>query len=186
MPPERYVGSPSPRSCLPITTHRQWLPYARHWPEVLAHRPCPAESNGGLSKHWPLLRPDLAEIRTKRTKWTVRPAKIQISLGILPVWSESLLCAQWVAKDSSFLHADSEDSDPSLRWPHSCFVGFVTWGGSFGAVTLNRTLLMTIRHRLWSYPISEISEISDVVDAAMMTKPRKTRIMPSVYTVTSL
>ena len=26
-----------------------------------------------------------------------------------PVWSESLLCAQWVAKDPSFLHADSED-----------------------------------------------------------------------------
>ena len=59
MPPERYVGSPSPRSCLPITTHRQWLPYARHWPEILAHQPRPAESNGGLSKHWPLLRPRL-------------------------------------------------------------------------------------------------------------------------------
>ena len=29
----------------------------------------------------------------------VRPAKTQISLGIRPVWSESLLCAQWVAKD---------------------------------------------------------------------------------------
>ena len=31
----------------------------------------------------------------------VRPAKTQISLGIRPVWSESLLCAQWVAKESS-------------------------------------------------------------------------------------
>ena len=52
---------------------------------------------------------------------TVHPAKTQISLGIHPVWSESLLCAQWVAKDPSFLHADSEDSDqtgqmPSLIW----------------------------------------------------------------------
>ena len=46
---------------------------------------------------------------TKPTKWSVRPAKIQISLGIRPVWSESLLCAQWVAKDPSFPHADRED-----------------------------------------------------------------------------
>ena len=38
---------------------------------------------------------------TKPTKWSVRPAKTQISLGIRPVWSESSLCAQWVAKDPS-------------------------------------------------------------------------------------
>ena len=37
--------------------------------------------------------------------------KTQISLGIRPVWSESLLCAQWVAKGSVLLQADSEDSD---------------------------------------------------------------------------
>ena len=37
--------------------------------------------------------------------------KTQISLGIRPVWSESLLCAQWVAKGSMLLQADSEDSD---------------------------------------------------------------------------
>ena len=30
-------------------------------------------------------------------KMTVRPAKTQISLGVRPVWSESSLCAQWVA-----------------------------------------------------------------------------------------
>ena len=41
----------------------------------------------------------------------LRPAKTQISLSIRPVWSESSLCAQWVAKDQNFLHADSEDSD---------------------------------------------------------------------------
>ena len=43
------------------------------------------------------------------------------------------LCAQWVAKDPSFPHADSEDwsdwadaqGDLSLRWAHSHFVGFV-------------------------------------------------------------
>ena len=72
----------------------------------------------------------------------VRPAKTEISLGIRPVWSESLLCAQWVAKDPKFLHADNEDwsvwadwanaqADLSLRWAHTHFVGFVmsrlTW-----------------------------------------------------------
>ena len=43
------------------------------------------------------------------------PVKTQISLGICPVWSESSLCAQWVAKDPMFLHADSEDSDQTGR-----------------------------------------------------------------------
>ena len=79
----------------------------------------------------------------KTNKMSVRPAKTQISLGIRPVWSESLQCAQWVAKDPNFLHADSKDSDQdwadtqglwsdwvdaqadlSLRWMHTHFVGF--------------------------------------------------------------
>ena len=71
---------------------------------------------------------------TKATMWHVGPAKTQISLGIPPVWSESSLCAQWVAKDPRFLHADSKDSwadwadaqaDLSLRWMQAHFVGFV-------------------------------------------------------------
>ena len=45
----------------------------------------------------------------KTNKMSVRPAKTQISLGIRPVWSESSLSAQWIAKDPRFLHADSED-----------------------------------------------------------------------------
>ena len=53
---------------------------------------------------------------------TVRPAKIQISLGIRPVWSESSLSAQRVAKDPSFLHADSEDSDQTGRMPRLIWV----------------------------------------------------------------
>ena len=70
----------------------------------------------------------------KPTKWPVRPAKTQLSLDIRPVWSESSLCAQCVAKDPRFLHADSEDSDQSglmarMIWVfagHTChFVGFV-------------------------------------------------------------
>ena len=70
----------------------------------------------------------------KTNKMTVRPAKTQISLGICLVWSESLLCTQWVAKDPSFLHADREDSDQTGRMSRliwvfhgrTChFVGFV-------------------------------------------------------------
>ena len=60
--------------------------------------------------------------RDKTDKMTVRPAKTQISLGIRPVWSESLLSAQWVAKDPSFLHAESEDSDQTGRMPRLIWV----------------------------------------------------------------
>ena len=48
---------------------------------------------------------------TKPNKMSVCPAKTQISLGICPVWSESSLCAQWVAKDPKVLRVHSEDSD---------------------------------------------------------------------------
>ena len=49
---------------------------------------------------------------TKPTKWECAQQRLR---------SESLLCAQWVAKDPTFLHADSEDSDqiewlPRLIW----------------------------------------------------------------------
>ena len=36
---------------------------------------------------------------TRAAEWSERPAKTQISRDIRPVWSEYLLCAQWVAKD---------------------------------------------------------------------------------------
>ena len=53
--------------------------------------------------------------------------------GYLPIWSESSQCAQWVAEDPMFLHADSENwSDwwmPRLIWVFAGskghFVGFV-------------------------------------------------------------
>ena len=53
----------------------------------------------------------------KTNKMRARPAKTQISLGIRPVWSESSLGAQWVAKNPSFLHADSENSHQTGRCP---------------------------------------------------------------------
>ena len=57
----------------------------------------------------------LSRNMTKSTKWYVRPAKTQISLAIRPVWSEPSLCAQWVAKGSVLLQADSETSGQSGR-----------------------------------------------------------------------
>ena len=53
---------------------------------------------------------------------SVRPAKTQISLDIRLAWSESSLGAQWVAKDPSFPHADSEDSDQTGRMPRLIWV----------------------------------------------------------------
>ena len=52
-------------------------------------------------------------------------AKIQISLGIRPVWSESV-----VTKDPNFLRADSKDSNqtemmPSLIRPHGHKTSFM-------------------------------------------------------------
>ena len=41
----------------------------------------------------------------------VRPAKIQISLCIRAVWSESSLDTFWIAKDAKFLQAENKDSD---------------------------------------------------------------------------
>ena len=68
--------------------------------------------------HW-LLHTIIEPPRDKTNKMPVRPAKTQISLGICPVWSESSLCAHWVAKDMSFLHADSEDSGGCPGWSQS-------------------------------------------------------------------
>ena len=45
----------------------------------------------------------------KHTFEHVGPAKIQISLRIRSISSESLLGAFWIAKDAKFLNADIED-----------------------------------------------------------------------------
>ena len=47
----------------------------------------------------------------KTNKMSVRPAKTQISLGIRPVWSESLLSALRKLKSLATHWAHSEDSD---------------------------------------------------------------------------
>ena len=48
--------------------------------------------------------------------------KTQIRLHIHTVWSESSMCAQWVAKDPSFLHVDSEDSGQTGQMPRLIWV----------------------------------------------------------------
>ena len=64
---------------------------------------------GSSSVHYDTVNQWIVEPRHDKTnKMTVRTAKPQISRGIRQVWSESSLCTQWVAKDPSFLHADSE------------------------------------------------------------------------------
>ena len=63
----------------------------------------------------------MSQCMTEPTKWPEHP-----------VWSESSLWSQWVAKDPSFIHVDSEDwsdwedvqADRSLRWAHSSFCWF--------------------------------------------------------------
>ena len=51
---------------------------------------------------------------TKPTKWHVCPAKTLDQPGQS---DQSSLCAQWVAKDTSFLRVNSEDSDQTGRMP---------------------------------------------------------------------
>ena len=71
----------------------------------------------------------VSHLMTKPTKWHVHAAKIQISMDSRPVWSESLLYIQWVAKSPSFIHTDSEvpdqtadaQADLSLCWVHMKF-----------------------------------------------------------------
>ena len=47
----------------------------------------------------------------------VRTAKIQISLRIRVVWTESLLGVFWIAMDAKFLHEVNEDSDHNAWMP---------------------------------------------------------------------
>ena len=65
---------------------------------------------------------NVSQHMTKPTKLHVHPAKTQINVGIHPVWSESSLCTQWVAKDPSFLHVDCKDSDQTGWIPRPIWV----------------------------------------------------------------
>ena len=76
-----------------------------------------------------------SRLKTKPTKWHVRPAKTQISLGIRLVWPEYSLSAERKPRPLATRWAHSEDSDQTGRMPNliwvfagrTCqFAGFVT------------------------------------------------------------
>ena len=50
-------------------------------------------------------------------KMACAPSEDSDQPGHPPSLIRSSLCAEWVAKDPSFLHADSEDSDQTGRIP---------------------------------------------------------------------
>ena len=81
----------------------------------------------------------MSSLVRKPTKWHVRQAKTQISLGIRPLWSESSLSAWRKLGSLATYWANSEDSDqtgwmPRLIW---VFAGrtatllVLSWGGSY-------------------------------------------------------
>ena len=72
----------------------------------------------------------------KTSKWLCSQRRLK-SAWASTQSDQSSLCAQWVAKDQSFLHADSEDSDQTSRMPRlsrvfagcTCHFGFGGWSG---------------------------------------------------------
>ena len=93
---------------------------------------------GGLWYH-------LSRLVTKPTKWHVRP-----------VWSASSLYAQWVAKDPSFLYADSEDTGWCPGWSESSLGAHATllvssWGGLLSFFIRSWMLGAFISACNWSY-----------------------------------
>ena len=97
--------------------------------------------------------------------------RTQISLGIRPVWSESSLCIQRVAKDPNFMHADSDQTGRMSRliWVfagRTChFVGFVVrqlyWTLIFTLRIFHTCeLFARILHSVWRIRMSS-SQISN-------------------------
>ena len=86
---------------------------------------------------------------------------------IRSVWSESSLCTQWVAKDPSFLHANSEDSDQTGRMPrliwvfaeHTCQGGCPGWSES--SLSIHAILLVLSRGGLFQIPVLEPAFVID-------------------------
>ena len=109
-----------------------------------------------------------------------RPAKTQLSLGICTDWSKSSLCAQWVAKDPRFLHADSEDwsdgaaaqADLSLCWAQWSFCWFCHEAAHFWLVDWFRFIapgnIMKVMSRCCLKHLSRL-----------MTKPTKWHVRPA-------
>ena len=63
-----------------------------------------------------LLYHDMSLITRKPTKWVCTQGRLR-SAWATTQSDQSSLCVQWVAKDPSFLHVDSEDSDQTGQMP---------------------------------------------------------------------
>ena len=93
----------------------------------------------------------MSHLMTKPTKWHVRPAKTQISLGIRPGWSESSLSARWNLGSLATHWEHSEDSDQtgrmprllSLRWAHMPLCWFCHEAACISILIKNLKLLHT-------------------------------------------
>ena len=83
----------------------------------------------------------------KTDKMIVRAAKTRISLGIRPVWSEFSPCAQFLANDRRFLHADSEDPGQTGRMPRLIWV-FAGRKGHFFDFVVLRLIFKLIKNGL--------------------------------------
>ena len=91
-------------------------------------------------------------------KWKIIP--ISSSNRVIHIWAtsrqnqlrsawasaqsdQSLLCTQWVAKDPSFLHADSEDSDQTERMPRLIWI-FAGWLCHFVGFVMRRLISVSL------------------------------------------
>ena len=81
-------------------------------------------SNGIVNQHLITIKNsyNISRSMTKLTKWHVRPAKTQISLGIRPVWSGSSLSAWRNLWPSANHWAHREGSDQTGRMPRLLWV----------------------------------------------------------------
>ena len=101
--------------------------------EIHKHLGAYLSSNNKWSKH-------MSRLMTKPTKWHVRPAKTQISLGTRPVWSESSL-STWRKLGSLATHwAHSEGSDQTGRMPRLIWV-FAGRKGHYVGFVMRRLIL---------------------------------------------
>ena len=114
---------------------------------------------------------------TKPTKLPVRPAKTQLSLGMHPVWSESSLCTQWVAKNPMFLHADSEDWSVwlVLAGCTNHFVGFVMRRLILNYIIIN--LVLTFLSIIILPIMLSFCNMESVLSSSVCTPPSVTMLL---------
>ena len=100
---------------------------------------------------------------TKPTKWLCSQRRLRSAWASTHIWSESSLCAQWVAKDPSFLHADSEDWSLGgcLGWSESSLGAHTFCWFCHVAVQMDMKFKYSVSYR--SYLVPEISGVKKPV-----------------------